>query len=148
LPDNRSLTQKLEQEIVPSLISGAVAAIGANMLLGVDFSAKYELFGYNVPSYLAIGGVVGGSVLLSEVAHDWIFEKLIPNNTFLTIDSAFGAPIIASVASYGLFKFGVSNDVEVVNSMLLGGISAVVGGYASNYIVGNQMMMGASKKPM
>jgi hypothetical protein len=143
MPDNRSLIEKLEGEFVPSLISGAVAAVGANILLGVDFSSRYPLFGYSVPSYLAIGGVVGGSVLLSEVAHDWVFEKIIPQSfqSVLSAESALGAPLIAAASTYAFFKFGVSNDVEVVNSMLLGGVSAVAGKYASMYILGDQMMM-------
>ena len=54
--DTRTIMDKIKQEITPSLISGGIAVIASNMLLGVDLSSRYPLLGYNIPSWLAIGG--------------------------------------------------------------------------------------------
>ena len=132
--DTRTIMDKIKQEITPSLISGGIAVIASNMLLGVDLSSRYPLLGYNIPSWLAIGGVVGGSVLISEISHDWILERIPSIQSFATYENRILAPLLAGVGTYALFKLTVSNDVEIINSVLLGSASAVGGSYISDTI--------------
>jgi len=141
MSQNDSLMDKLKQEFTPSLVSAGVAIAGATMLLNVDLSAKYPLFGYNLPSYVAIGGVVGGSVLASELVHDWVLEKL-PDSvkgSWINYENRILSPVLAGAGTYLLFKFGVSNDTDAVNSILLGSGSAVVGKYVSDTFVSKYM---------
>jgi hypothetical protein len=136
--NNESLLDKIKDELAPGLISGAIAAIGANALLGVEFSSRYPLFGYNVPSYLAIGSVVAASQITAEVLHDQVLESL-PDSikgSWLNYENRLLAPILGGAATFGLFKLGVSNDVEFLNSALLGGVSSIAGKYAYMTIEG------------
>lgn len=129
-----SLVEKIKEQLTPALLTGAISIVGANMLLNVDLSSNYPLFGYSVPSWAAIGGISTSSFLVAELSHDFVFSNL-PNElkgSWMTYESRMLPIALSAVGEYALFKFGVSNDISLVNSLLLGGGSALAGKYASD----------------
>ena len=130
--DSRSVMEQIKDEIAPSVLSGAIGVLGANMLLGVDVMGSINIANMNVPTWVGIAGVIGGSVLLSEVSHDWVLEKLPENlkGSWLTYENRLLAPALAGASTYLLFRFGVSDGTSIVNSVALGAGSSIMGNYA------------------
>ena len=142
MSDPRSFLQKMQDDLVPSLIAGSIGVASAHFLMGVDLSNNISLFDISLPSYIAIGGTIALSNALAYASHDFVLEKIpaIQNSGFATYENKFLAPILAGVSCYILLREGISTDVSLINSFLLGGGSSIVGRYSFDTY--NQASMG------
>lgn len=140
--DNRTVMEKVKDEIIPSAFSAGIGILGASFILGVDLSQSLNLFGMNVPTWGAIGGVIMGADMLAYASHDWVLEKIpaIQNSGFATAENKLLAPVLSGLGVYVLLREGVSTDVSLVNSFLLGGGSSIAGRYG--YDTWEQMKQG------
>ncbi len=129
--DNRSIMDKVKEELIPSIFAGGVGILGASFVLGVDLSQNLSVFGMSVPTWAAIGSVIAGSDIIAYASHDFVLEKIpaIQNSGIATMENRLLAPVLSGAACYILLREGISTDVSLVNSFLLGGASSIVGKY-------------------
>jgi len=132
MTDNRSITEKLKDELVPSLASGAIGALAASFLLGVDLSIQLSIGNMNLPAWAAIGGVISISDLISYASHDYVLEKIPAIQKFATYENRILAPALTGLATYTLFRTTISSDASLTNSFLLGAGSTIGGRYAAD----------------
>jgi hypothetical protein len=130
MADNRSVTEKIKDELIPSLASGVVGILGASFLLGVDLSMDINIANMTVPAWAAIGGVITGADLIAYASHDFVLEKLPALQSFATYENRLLAPVLSGVGTYGLLFTAISSDTSLMNSFLLGAGSSVTGRYA------------------
>ena len=131
MADNRSITEKLKDELIPSLASGAVGVLASSFLLGVDIGTTLPVGSLNLPAWAAIGGVITASDLVAYASHDWVLEKIPAIHGFATYENKLLAPVLSGLATYALFVTAVSPDTSLTNSILLGAGSTIVGNYAA-----------------
>lgn len=129
--DNRTIMEKVKDDFIPSVVSGAIGVLGASFILGVDLSQNLNIFNMQIPAWAAIGGVIAGSDLISYASHDFVLEKIpvLQQSGWMTYENKFLAPILSGAGCYVLFRTTISSDVSLVNSFLLGGGSSIVGRY-------------------
>lgn len=132
MADNRSITEKLRDELVPSVASGAIGVLASSFILGVDLSMSLPVGSMTLPAWAAIGGVIAGADLVSYASHDYVLEKIPSLQRFATYENRLLAPVLSGVATYGLFRTAVSPDVSLTNSFLLGAGSTVGGKYVAD----------------
>lgn len=133
--EDKSIKQRLKEEAVPSLASGVIGAVASNMIMGVDYTQQLPFMGMNVPAYLVIGGTVAGSVMASELLHDYVLENIPMINAYADAESRILAPVMAGGFTYLLFRTQVSAETSLMNSALLGAGSAVAGKYVGNTLL-------------
>ena len=131
MTDNRTITDKIKDELIPSAFAAGVGLLGASFILGVDLTQNFNIFGMNIPAYAAIGGVIAGSDIIAYASHDYVLEKIpmIQNSGIATYENKFLAPVLAGASCYLLLREGISTDVSIINSVLLGGGSSILGKY-------------------
>jgi hypothetical protein len=132
--DNRSITEKLKDELVPSLAAGAVGVLASSFLLGVDLSGNIPLANMRMPVWAAIGGVITAADLAAYASHDFVLEKIPQIQRFATYENRLLAPVLSGAATYGLFKGAISSNTSFTNSFLLGAGSSITGKYAAEAI--------------
>ena len=132
MADNRSLTEKLKDELVPSLASGAIGALAASFIMGVDLSMQLPVMNMNLPAWAAIGGAISAADLIAYSSHDFVLEKIPSIQRFATYENRFLAPVLSGVATYGLFRTAISPEASLTNSFLLGAGSSIGGQYAAS----------------
>lgn len=135
MSDNRSITEKLKDEIVPSLASGAIGVLASSFILGVDLTSSININGMSMPVWSAIGSVITLADLGAYASHDYILEKIPTLQNISSYENKIGAPVLTGLASFGLFKLGISSDVSFTNSFLLGAGSSVGGRYTASMIL-------------
>jgi hypothetical protein len=135
MSDNRSITEKLKDELVPSIFSGAIGVLASSFILGVDLNLDISVGSMNMPLWSIVGGVITSADLLAYASHDYILEKIPQLQNISSVENKIGAPILTGLASYGLFKSGISSDVSFTNSFLLGAGSSVGGRYTASMIL-------------
>jgi hypothetical protein len=128
--DNRSISDKLKDEIIPSLFSSVVGIAGASIIMGVDLKSELSLFGRVVPTWAAVGGVILGADLIAYASHDFVLEKIPSIQEYANYENRILAPLLSGTGTYVLFAGLVSSNVALFNSFLLGAGSSVVGRYA------------------
>lgn len=139
MSDNRTISEKLKDEFVPALISGGIAVLGSSFILGVDLNLDISVANMNLPIWVAVGGTVAGADLLAYASHDYILEKIPTLQSISTYENKIGAPVITGLATYGLFKMGISSDVSLTNSFLLGAGSSIAGRYSTGMLLDGKM---------
>ncbi len=128
--DNRSLMEKMKDDMVPGIISGVIAVAGASMMFGASPNAQIPIMGYSLPVWGVVGGSVAIAVSSSEFVHDMIVEKIPQLQSISNTESKVGAPIVAGLTTFAIFRGVVSSNASLVNSVLLGAGSAIGGKYA------------------
>jgi len=127
--DNRTFTQKLTDEIIPSAISGGIGILGASMIMGVDLSITLPILSYNLPAWASIGIVIAGADVIAYMSHDMIIEKIPQLQAWSTVENKLLAPVLSGIGTYALLAGGVQPGVSIMNSVLLGAGSSVAGRY-------------------
>lgn len=140
MADNRSITEKLKEELIPSLASGVVGVLASSFLLGVDLSMDLSVANMTVPAWAAVGGVITIADLVAYASHDFVLEKIPSIQRFATYENRLLAPVLSSVATYGLFVTAISPDASLTNSMLLGAGSSITGRYIFDTLKDGKMM--------
>ena len=130
--DNRSVIEKIKDEIVPSVIAGGIGALAASFLLGVNLSMHLPIATMQLPAWAAIGGVITVADLAAYASHDWVLEKIPTLQKIATYENRILAPALSGVATYGLFKTAISPNASLTNSFLLGAGSSIGGRYAAD----------------
>jgi hypothetical protein len=131
----KSLMEAIESDGLSGLISGAVAVLGSSMLFGLPITESIPVFGNNIPIGLVIGGTVALSVSTSKFIHDELLERIPALNSVDNIIGRFAPPIVAGASTYLIFRLGISSDTSIMNSVLLGSISAVTGDYITESFI-------------
>ena len=132
MADNRTIMEKLKDEFIPSLASGAIGAVAASFLLGVDLTMQLPVANMSLPAWAAIGGTITAADLIAYSSHDFVLEKIPALQRFATFENRILAPALSGVATYGLFKIAISPDTSLTNSFLLGAGSSIGGKYAAD----------------
>lgn len=132
MADNRSITEKLKDEFIPSIASGAIGAVAASFFMGVDLFIDLPVANMNIPAWAAIGGVISAADLIAYSSHDFVLEKLPSLQRFATYENRILAPALSGLATYGLFRTSISSDVSLTNSFVLGGGSSIAGRYVAD----------------
>lgn len=130
--DNRTIMEKLKDELIPSIASGAVGVLASSFLLGVDLSTNLTVGNMNIPAWVAIGGVISASDLVAYVSHDFFLEKLPALQGFATYENRLLAPVLSGASSYLLFRTAISADTSITNAVLLGAGSTIGGKYIAD----------------
>lgn len=130
-----SLVKQIEKEAIPAVASGVIGAVASNMILGVDYSQKVPLFGMSMPAYAVVGGVIGGSYLVAELNKEMVLEKIPMLKNYANLETRILGPVIAGVGTYAVFRFGVSENTNLINSVGLGVGSSIAGKYLSETIM-------------
>jgi hypothetical protein len=147
MSDPRSFLQKMQDDLVPSLFSGAIGVAGAHFLMGVDLSNNISVFNISLPSYVAIGGTIALSDALAYASHDFILENIPSIQSIATYENRLLAPVLSGLATYGLFRLGVSENASILNSVVLGAGSTIAGKYLYNSYNMGQMDNGQVPAP-
>lgn len=135
MSDGRSIMEKLKDELVPSLASGAVGVLASSFLLGVDLSTQVPLGSINMPAWVAIGGVLTAADLAAYASHDYIIENISALKSISNYENRILAPALSGIASYALFATAISPDASLTNSVLLGAGSSVTGRYLADTVI-------------
>lgn len=132
---NKTLMEAIKEDGMSGLVSGAVAVAGSAMVLGVPIGDSIPIMGKDINLGLVIGGSVALAVSTSKFLHDELIDKIPALHPVSNIAGRFAPPVVAGLSTYALFRFGVSSDTSLMNSVLLGSLSAVTGDYISETIV-------------
>ena len=132
--DNRSLMEKMKDDMVPGVISGVIAVAGASMMFGASPNAQIPIMGYSLPVWGVVGGSVAIAVSSSEFVHDMIVEKIPQLQSIGNIENRVMAPLLSGIATFGLISTTISPDVSIINSAGLGAVSSIGGRYAFSMI--------------
>ena len=130
--DNRTVMEKLKDELIPSLASGAIGAIAASFFLGVDLSMKLNIANMDMPAWAAIGGTVTAADMIAYFSKDFVLEKIPVLKNYGGLEERILPPVLTGAATFALFKTAISSDASLTNSILLGGGSSIVGRYAAD----------------
>lgn len=130
MSDSRSILEKMKDELIPSAIAGGIGIIAANQLMGVDLSTKINIFNFSLPAWGVIGGSIFASNSLSYGLHDMVLEKIPSIQSIATYENKLLAPALSAVFTYLALREGVSTDVSLINSALLGAGSTIGAQYA------------------
>lgn len=130
--DERTVMEKLKDEIIPSLASGAVGALASSFILGVDLNMNLNIANMNIPAWVAIGGTITVADLVAYIGHDYVLEKIPTFQSFATYENRILAPVLSGVATYALFRTAISVDTSLTNSFLLGAGSSITGRYSAD----------------
>lgn len=127
--DSRTWREKLMDEAIPSLVAGGLGIGISSFVLGVDISMNIPIMGMQLPMWGAIGGIIATSNAVAYASHDWVLEKIPSIQSIATYENRLLAPVLGGLGTYALFRVGVSSDVSLINSALLGAGSSVAGKY-------------------
>jgi hypothetical protein len=138
MTDSRSFLDKMKDDLVPSLVAGGIGIAAAKFIMDTDLSYNFNLLGVSIPGYIAIGGTIALSDAIAYAAHDFVLEKIPSIQTFATYENRLLAPVLSGIATYGIFRFGVSEDASLIHNLVLGGGSTIAGKYLySSYEMAN-----------
>ena len=129
--DNRTVMEKIKDELIPSLASGAVGAIASSFFLGVDLTMKLNVANMNLPAWAAIGGTITAADMIAYFSKDFVLEKIPVLKNYGGLEEMILPPALTGAATFMLFKTAISSDVSLTNSLLLGGGSSIAGRYAA-----------------
>jgi hypothetical protein len=87
MTDNRSITEKLKDELIPSLASGAIGVLASSFLLGVDINMKLSVANMALPAWVAIGGVISIADMAAYASHDYVLENIPTLQKFATYEN-------------------------------------------------------------
>ena len=130
--DPRSVVEKLKDELIPSLASGAVGALAASFIMGVDLNLILNVGNMEVPAWVAVGGTIAAADLVAYASKDFVLEKIPTFKNYGGLENRILPPVLAGGATYLLFRTAISSDVSLTNSFLLGAGSSIVGRYATD----------------
>jgi len=125
--------QKISEDAVPSLISGGIALLAYNMIFGESITDSIAFGGGSAPAWAIIGGGVFGSQLVGNVLQNQVLSY-IQTPSLAGTEGMIVKPLLAGGTLYGLFRFGVSEDTNLLQTVGLGAGSVIAGQYASNLI--------------
>ena len=117
--------------------AGLTAVIGSlgSVLMG-EKDTSVNLFNVNVPAPVAIGIVVGGASIGSELAHDYILPHIPKNERFVNLESSALAVGTAGGLTTAILTYAGAPRENWAKSFMLGGGSVVLGQYANNSLYG------------
>lgn len=118
---------------VKPIMAGVVAALLLGMFEGFD--SITPIFGYNIPTPLVAGVLVGTSTALSEGAKNLLLPYL-PLDRLTVAGLNLADPLIAGslLAGFSMITMEGYNISDIPGSLILGGGSLIVGDYLSNAI--------------
>jgi hypothetical protein len=127
-----SVAQKLRDEFAPSILTGVVGYVGARYIFNLNnFNVPTPIGDSNGAVVAGVGAMMGH--LAGEVSKDTVLSYL-PNNEYVNAESRLVSPALAGLGTYAVFRLGVSENTEFINSFALGAGSSVAGKYSWDLI--------------
>lgn len=132
--------QKLIDTFVPPAIVAATAIAGSMMLNGVGV---VPMFGYAVPSSVAVGVTAGGSSLVSGVLFNYAVPHLPHNLRSAEAEKLLLKPVITGLSNYAVLKAcvpettganGQRGGVDFMPNFLTGVGAELVGQQTANAV--------------
>ena len=128
----------MKESLLKGLSSGVVAAVAANFIL-TDSSLTFA--NMELPSSVVVGGSVAvGSIVGDYVAENIIDQMNLPQNIKSTEELLvrFG---LSGTASTAVLMAG-GNDINLINGVLLGGVSKLGGDYVYQMVLSPKGVIG------
>ncbi len=124
--------QKLSDTLVVPVASGVIAGAVSPWVYGIDYSHTFPTLG-NINAPLGIGLAVGGSVLIGQVAKNYVLPYIPRNSAFAESEGRMLTPALAGVANAGLLYTVSDGSMSIIGkNFLVGAGSAVGGSYLSD----------------
>jgi hypothetical protein len=121
-----SVTNKLKNDFVPSLVAGGLSVLAYTTLMGHSLSENIEIMGTLLPAWVLVGGITVASDYAGSALEDVVLP-LIPNNSNLVgMESALLKPTLSGLAFYGFSRAAFSGDTPFLPSFGLG-VGSVIG---------------------
>jgi hypothetical protein len=128
---SETIWNDVKEDIIPSLFSGAIALGAYNLVFGESITSTIPFIGGEAPAWLVVGGTVSASHLAGNVLQHQILP-MIESKDLASAEGVIGKPLLSGLALYGMFRLGVSEDVDFIKSVGLGAGSVISGQYASS----------------
>ncbi len=132
MSDGRSIAQKIKDELIPSLASGAIGVLASSFFLGIDMKMQIPFGSMSVPAWVAIGGTLTAADMIAYASHDYVLEYIPMIQSFATVENKLLAPVLSGAATYLVLREAVSTDVSLINTFLLGAGSSIAGKYSAD----------------
>jgi hypothetical protein len=124
-----SVGEKIKEDLMPALISAGCSLLGYSLAFGESPMGYLPFFGSAVPAGVVVGGSVFSSHLIGNVLENNVLSMIGPKVVGV---EHLAKPVISGLSTYGIFKFGVSNETAFLPSFGLGAGSVLAGEYVSD----------------
>jgi hypothetical protein len=127
-----SITQKLQESLIPSLFAAGGSVLVAGALFGMD-ELKVPV---NISSLqLNSGMLIGASSFVGSLGGELITEFVLPmvmkqSAEVIRLEQAYVPPVVDGLATYGAMRTFISQDTSFMNSMITGAGGSLIGKYA------------------
>lgn len=129
---NESLIKQIEVEALPGIVSAVIAAVGSNVIFGNSYTQPIPVLGTRLPAYLVIGGTVAASHVVAELNKHLLLNKIPVLKDYKDLETRIIGPALAGLGTYAVFRLGISDTTNPINSIALGVGSSMAGKYISN----------------
>lgn len=128
--------KKIENTIVPSLFAAGVGAAAYYFMYGNQGIETVPLGPLNVSLPIAVGATVFIGNTAGEVLTQFVLPMLPDDQKFKGIQEAAVPPAMAGLGVFLSMRMLVSENTEIIPSVLLGAGSSIGGKYIYGYTMG------------
>jgi hypothetical protein len=127
--------EKLKETIIPGLIAGGSSLLIYKFVFGGSLTGEYVEF---MGKPTEVSYLLAGTVAASEVAGKFLTEFVTPHlpeyGSLKKYEDVIVPPALTGLATYGMLRTFVTSETNLMNAVVLGSGSSVIGGYFSKMI--------------
>lgn len=126
--------QKLAETFLVPALAGSIAA--ATSYFVFDEDGDLPILGMKVPGWAGIGGVVFGSLLIGNVAGNWVLPYIPGNVKFANMEKLLVVPVATGASTAALMYFAVptARGQLLMKSFAIGAISEIGAQYGVDIV--------------